>query len=130
MARYLVVENDVVTNIVNFDPDTPEKNGWVLAPDGQVGIGWKRNNKGVFRRPDPVKEEPPATVAAINLRRIMRREGVKQSFEFAVEGCEEPEKEFWQYSTEISRNDPSLAIIIEKAGITSDQMDEYFRLAK
>lgn len=130
MGRYLVVENNVVTNIVNFDPQTPEKNGWIVAPSDDVAIGWKRNAQGVFKAPKPEKAPVPEQVETLAFRRALRAEGIMPSFQTAVGAAADEEKEFWQYATTIARDDPSLAKLAEAAKVSVEVLDDIFRRAK
>ena len=38
MARYAIIENNVVTNVAEADADFAASQGWVEA--GDAGIGW------------------------------------------------------------------------------------------
>jgi len=60
--KYAIVENGIITNVVESEADFATEMGWIAFPefvdDKAVGVGWFYEN-GVFTAPaEPVTPEP------------------------------------------------------------------------
>jgi hypothetical protein len=62
--KYAIIQNNLVVNIVEAEPDFAAQMGWITYPEyvneKTVGIGWQFDGSN-WIEPDPVVEPTPAT---------------------------------------------------------------------
>ena len=80
--RYALIQNGVVTNVIEADPDhLPELPGVELVPSKTAGIGWTYAD-GTFKAPEP---ETPITQTSARITRLAFRNRFTQAEKVALE---------------------------------------------
>lgn len=69
----------------------------------------------------------PESVSALQIRRAIRRAGLKGQVQSWLARADEDTIEDWEYATEIRRVDPMVNSASETLGLTQEQVDDLFR---
>lgn len=126
MARYVIVENGVVTNAIEAEADFADEIG-AIASDN-AGIGWTYEG-GEFAPPEPDPVGPNlAPLAPWQFWAMLRISGQEQAVKDFVIALPEPAKSVASSQLEFSlefRRDHSLVENVRAIlGMTTEQLDE------
>ena len=131
MTTYAIIEGGIVTNIIVADAAFAASVGAVPAQN--AAIGWSYAG-GVFTEPPA----PPAPVPAAVTRRQARRALILAEkidlVQPAIDAIQDPIQRKlmqadWDDSQEFQRYQPTLLALGEAIGLTSEGIDDLFRLA-
>ena len=98
------------------DPDFCAYNMW--ATEG--------NTPATIDRPAPIV----MTVTPRQIRQALTRANLRDTVEYAVAHSTSDVKDSWEFSTEINRYDPLLLNLAAGLGLTDEQINNLFNLAK
>lgn len=82
-----------------------------------------------------VPDEPrvlvvPDSVTPLQIRKALRKVGLKEAVDTLLANVSEDVAEEWEYATAIDRNNPTLLAAAQGLGMTDEQVDDLFRLAE
>jgi hypothetical protein len=131
--RYVIIDNGVVVNIVVSTPEFAEEQGWLECPEG-VGIGWTFDGDTPIP-PAPQPESVHDSVDNAQVRLALIKSGISiATVDAAIAAIEDQvEREIaytqWEYRATIRRDSELLVSLSSAIGLTSEQVDDLFRLA-
>jgi hypothetical protein len=131
--KYAIIENGTVINIAVASPEFAAQQGWIECPEG-VGIGW------TFDGDTPVPPVPqpvpvPASVDNAQARMALIQSGIAiATVDAAIAAIPDAvEREIaytqWEYRATVRRDSELLVSLGTAIGLTSEQIDDLFRLA-
>lgn len=71
----------------------------------------------------------PSTVTPRQFRRALSQAGLRASVEAAIAAADEETRDTWEYAVTIERGHPMLIAMATALDVTSEQLDDLFRLA-
>lgn len=127
MARYMVIEGGVVANAVEADAGHAAAQGWVQSDVAGPGWTWDGEDFSPPVDPGPVA---PASVTMRQARLALLGAGLLGSVQTAIDALPSPQREAaqieWDYSNELKRDNPFVALLAPALGLTSEQLDALF----
>lgn len=123
MPAYAIIQDGVVTNVIEADAEFAATIGAVPAPT-QVGIGHTYAG-GVFTTAEPVVVVP-ASVSPRQIRQALTAAGLRAGVEAAVAAGDQDTKDWYEFSTYIERAHPMVAAMGVGLGVTTEQLDDLF----
>lgn len=128
MARYALIKKGKVENIVEWDGDTTRWSppGDVIAVQTKTA-GAGDGYDGTIFTPPPAPV--PTHVYPLQMRKALRKQGLKPRVDAYVSTLVEEKVEAWEYADIIPR---SHGLVVEAAaalGMTEAQTDDLFRIA-
>lgn len=127
MARYMEIADGVVINAVEADADYAAAQGWVQSDEAGPGWTWDGESFAPPAEPGPVV---PASVTMRQARLALLGAGLLGSVQTAIDGLPSPQREAaqieWDYSNELQRDNPFVALLAPALGLTSEQLDALF----
>jgi len=124
---YAVIKDGVVINAVESEPDFAEEQGWIELPVS-AGIGWLYVD-GAFSPPPPPVAAVPSVVSRRQAKLALLAAGKLADAETAIAGADTETQINWNDAVEFRRDNALVATIGSALGLTSDQIDDLFRLA-
>lgn len=126
--KYAIIEDGVVVNIVvSDDPDFAEEQGWVPAEEVKASIGWEHDGK------DFVEKEPkrpvPIAVSPMRAKLALYKMGLYDQVETLIKSSPAPVQIAWANAIEFRRDDPFVLQVGAALRLSSDEIDELFRVA-
>ena len=128
--RYAIIKNDVVENIIEADADYAQSIGAVRADTAAIGDLY---NDGVFTTPKIQEEVPkiPESIAMWQARSALIDAGLLDDIDAFLanipDATERKKAQVkWEFSNTVRRDDPLLAAVVVKMGITNQQLDALF----
>jgi broad specificity phosphatase PhoE len=82
--------------------------------------------KGVLISTGEIPDPVPPVITAVQARLALTAAGLRQAAEAAIAAGSQDVKDYWQFSTEIRRDNSLLASIATALGLTSAQVDALF----
>ena len=79
--------------------------------------------------PEQIRAAMP-TISAWQVRKALNAAGLRATVEAAVAASDEETKDAWEYATEYKRTDPVLLRAAAVIGLTDQQLDDLFALAR
>lgn len=122
MARYAVIENGIVVNVIEWDGVTQFDvgAGRTLAPIDDLPNGV------TFPMPVPVS----LVVTSRQARLALLGAGLLDQIDALIAGAGRPDwRIFWEYSTEFHEDHPLMAEIGAMAGLSAEQRHALFQVA-
>jgi hypothetical protein len=132
MARYAIVEDGVVTNIVEWDGNeekwSPPDGADLFEASDAVGPGWRLSSGELA---PPAQESPPVpqVVSRAQLKLALLAAGILDAVEGFVATADRAVQIMWAERAEFDRHHPLLAEMVTAFGMTPGQADDIFRLA-
>jgi len=130
MARYAIVKDGVVTNVIEADAAfAATYPGAVLASD-VIGIG-HTHSAGVFTAPTPPAPVIPRSVTRRQAKQALLLGGLLSQVQPAIDAIPDTTQRGlmqieWDESLEFERHRPSLLAIAAGLGLSSEQLDQLF----
>jgi len=131
--RYAIIENGTVANIAIATAEFAQAVGWIACqPD--VAIGWLYNN-GEFTAPPEQPGPVPEAVDNAQAREALIRSGIYiATVDAAIQAIPDAvEREIahtqWEYRATVRRDSELLVSLATAIGLSSDEIDDLFRLA-
>lgn len=125
MARYAVIRDGVVENVVEADneQDCSHLAPIVEAPSG-VGRGWLYDGTEFSEPEQPARV--PEKVTPFQARAALRAAGLLDQVEAIVSAADATTQDAWEYATEFRRTSPLLNGLAQQLGMTDQQLDQLF----
>ena len=125
MAKFAVIENGVVTNIVIAD--NPMFGNWIPADGRSIGDTW--DGVGFIpAQPEPVKV--PQSVTMRQARLALLQTGKLATVNAAISSMTGAQGEAarieWEFSNEVQRSQPLVLALAPILGMTSAELDQLF----
>lgn len=125
--RLAQIENGIVINVIEADERPDWATDWPEA--GEAAPRWSFAD-GAFLPPPPVPVAVPASVSIFQARTALRRAGLFDAAEAAVQASGDAEiQDAWVYAAEFPRTSPTIAALAHQLGLTDAQIDDLFRAA-
>lgn len=125
--RLAQIENGIVINVIEANERPDWAVDWPEA--GEAAPGWSFAD-GAFSPPPPDPVAVPASVSIFQARTALRRAGIFDAAEAAVQASGDAEiQDAWVYATAFSRRSPTIAALASQLGLTDAQVDDLFRAA-
>lgn len=129
--RTAVINDAKVVNVIEAEPGF-ELPGFLLVPTETAGPGWSYV-EGQFAPPDPKPEPVPPFVTMRQARLALLAIGKLGDVDTAIDQLSEPNKSAarieWEYSQEVHRDRPFVAMLAPALGLSDEQLDDLFREA-
>lgn len=131
MARFIRIDTDIVVEVAEFDsiegrfhPDLEwHQNDAAL-------IGWLRDERGGFAPPEPPAPTVPQSVTMRQARLALLQAGLLAQVDTAIDQLPEPDKTAarieWEYSQEVQRDKPFVAMLALALGLDGEALDALF----
>ncbi len=106
-----------------------------LLPSAQALAAYQAEHQAAFdawQQSQPVAAAPvpvPETVTPRQIRWALNAAGLRATVEAAISGADQNTKDAWEFSNEVRRDNPLLNSLAAALGMSSEQLDELFRLA-
>lgn len=131
MARYAVIIDGSVTNIVEAEAGFAAAQGWIPASSARIGDAWD----GSAFTPQPAAPAPvPSSVTMRQARLVLLGAGLLDDVTEAINAMSEPAKTAatieWEYSNELQRGHALVTALGAALGLTGAQVDDLFRAAQ
>lgn len=127
MAKYAIIENGAVTNVVRAASKL-EDHWRFITNDADVQIG-DTFDGSAFSRPEPVVAVP-ARVTVRQARLALLGAGLLTDAETALNGLSSPQKEAalieWEYAQNVERNHSLIAAMATALELTDAEVDQLF----
>lgn len=124
MARYAIIENGKVANVVEAAEDFAAEKGWVTATNARMGDDWDGNS---FTQATPVIQVPES-VTTFQAKAALLNAGLLDDFQTLIDdsGTSAVIKLAWTCAPLFLRNSPAVIGMTALAGLTSGEVDELF----
>lgn len=130
--RTAVIKDDRVVNVIEANEDHQDQYGRLLVPTDTAGPGWSYID-GEFVAPEPEPEPVPEVVTMRQARLALLQAGLLSQVDTAIDDLPEPDKSAarieWEYSQEVQRDKPFVAMLAPALGLTEEALDDLFRHA-
>jgi len=93
--------------------------------DVEIANGWSPPAPPQEEIPSPV----PEAVTPLQIRRALNTAGLRATVEAAVQSADQDVKDAWDFALEVRRDNALLTGMAAQLGMTSEQIDDLFRLA-
>lgn len=131
MARYAVIIDGSVTNIVEAEAGFAAAQGWIPAGGARIGDAW---DGSAFTSPPAAPAPVPSSVTMRQARLALLGAGLLDDVTTAINAMSEPAKTAatieWEYSNELQRDHALVAVLGAALGLTGAQVDDLFRAAQ
>lgn len=127
MARFAIIQNSTVANIVQAAPAFAASQGWVAAAN-DVGIGWTYNGS-VFTAPAAQPVPVPFSVTRYQFFTAIRNAGRANDLRTYIQGLANGELEAWQNRNRVYRASAMIEAARVALGVTNNAVDNLFRAA-
>ena len=111
--------------VVNISIVTELSEGEIDGTNARIGDDYV---DGQFITPAYVAPVP-VEVLPRQFRRALRQTGLRDAVEAAVAAADEETRDTWEYAVTIERDHPMLIAMATALDVTSEQLDELFRLS-
>ena len=127
MAKYAIITDGIVTNVIEADHDYAESIG-AIAVAG-VGIGY-HYSQGTFTAPAPPKPIVPQTVTMRQARLALLNAKLLSQVNSAIAAMTGDQGDSarieWEFSSEVKRTQPMVVALGPALGLSSQQIDALF----
>jgi hypothetical protein len=136
--RYARIVNGTVINVEVWGEQPPAAEGVVfveLADDSPVGPGHAFDGENFTApEPEPVVVPVPEFVGPAQIRLVLASQGITEAVITQMIDALPAEQRsnariLWDYSSQFYRNNPFVVQVGAAMGLTSDQIDDMFRVA-
>jgi len=125
--RYAIIEGGIVANVIEAEAGFTIP-GVVLVASDVAGPGWTYDGSA-FYPPVPPPAPVPDSVSPLQARRALRNVGLLETVNDIVAAADDDTRDAWEYTIEVRRDSPILAELSTQLGMTSEQIDDLFRVA-
>lgn len=101
--------------------------GTLCVREGYTLQGVQVHGNGLLR---PETASAGDAVSARQIRLALNQLGMRDAVEAAVAASSRDVRDYWEYSTELSRSHPLIEQMLPAIGVTSDQADAVWALAR
>lgn len=135
MAQYVLIENGVVTNVVEWDGDaqswSPPPGAQAEPYNGPVSPGWLWDN-GSAVDPNPAAPPPPPVISAspAQFRKELRAMNKLDAVKALIALQDEETQDDFEYATEFRSNSPKLLALAAHPSIGMSEQDVYDALKR
>lgn len=130
MARFAIIENAIVSNIIEADEAFASQIGAIPAGEGAIGDTYV---DGQFTRPAPPPPEIPQTVTMRQCRIALLDAGLLDAVKSSIATMPGTDGERaridWEYAQEVRRDWPLIGYMAGDLGLTDEQVDGLFMAA-
>lgn len=128
--RTAVIDDTKVVNVIEADPEFTLP-GFLLVPTDTAGPGWTYDpDSGEFSPPPPQPEPVPQSVTMRQARLALLQAGLLAQVDTAIDALPEPDKSAarieWEYSQEVHRDRPFVAMLAPALGLDDEALDALF----
>lgn len=128
MARYAIIEDSIVTNLVEATAKFAKSQGWIACPE--AGIGWTWDGEQFLPPPAPQIGFIPATVSMRQARLALLAADLLEPVETAIAAMEgaagRAAQIEWEYATEVKRDSPLVAGLAQALQLDEETLDRLF----
>lgn len=128
MARYAIIEDGSVTNLVEATAKFAKSQGWVACPE--AGIGWAWDGEQFLPPPAPQTGLTPATVSMRQARLALLAADLLDTVETAIAAMDgaagKAAQIEWEYATEVKRDSPLVAGLAQALQLDEETLDHLF----
>lgn len=128
MARYAIIEDSIVTNLVEATAKFAKSQGWIACPE--AGIGWTWGGEQFLPPPAPQIGLIPATVSMRQARLALLAADLLEPVETAIAAMEgaagRAAQIEWEYATEVKRDSPLVAGLAQALQLDEETLDRLF----
>lgn len=127
MARFAIIQNGTVANVVQAAPAFAASQGWVAVTSG-VGIGWTYDGS-TFSAPAAQPDPVPPLVTRYQFKAAVRAAGQGGALATYINGLTNGAKEEWTDRRFFRRDSALINNAATALGFTANQVDNLFRQA-
>ena len=128
MARYAIIEDGVVTNLVEATAKFAKSQGWIACPE--AGIGWTWDGEAFLPPPALQTGLIPATVSMRQARLALLAADLLDPVETAIAAMDgaagRAAQIEWEYATEVKRDSPLVAGLVQALQLDEETLDKLF----
>lgn len=128
MARYAIIEDGLVTNLVEASAKFAKSQGWIACP--QAGIGWGWDGEQFLPPPAPQTRLTPATVSMRQARLALLAADLLEAVETAIAAMDGTAGRVaqieWEYATEVKRDSPLVVGLAQALQLDEETLEHLF----
>ena len=127
MARYAIIEDDCVINLVEATAKFAKSQGWVACSQGDIGWTWDGEQ---FLPPEPEPEHIPVVVSMRQARLALLGADLLDSVETAIAAMTDAVGKAaqieWEYASEVRRDSQIVAALAQALQLDEETLDQLF----